>query len=475
MAEIAQNYTTGNDVYIRVYKTHTDGTRKVYNYATPGWEDYSALSIADYASALAGEEGATGNYVIDIATAIADHGDMRWVEWYDRAGAVAVESDAQINAYLVAYDQQRTSFMPPSFGYGRYPSVQQTDIVRVGGVPVNTPRELGLQGRSYTNLFVPVSPTLGSYLFVDDSYSIGAAGVDTAFRNSSDIDPDEPFEFHFYLFAIPATLNLYVGLMELPDDIEDVSATLIDPGETNAAKTLFKSGFIMRAGDVSEMIYGIDGSSLAVASTVTITMESTTFIMRWEPLWYKLSLLSIDSENHETELLTISGLSNLYQLVNGSSLAVGFSFSGIVPNEGFYIFKSRGYGTGYCGSATHPTQPRNLRQAGPGFRLAISSRADGTHKCTRALPLREGAVGSIAVGIDMSPLFGSTLVTSVGTPTVVPSTGITVAAIGPWEQDAMVTIAGTAVADATYVVTVPITMDTGEVVDVDFDVEAFSE
>ena len=119
-------------------------------------------------------------------------------------------------------------------------------------------------------------------------------------------------------------------------------------------------------------------------------------------------------------------------------------------------------------------QPRINKPAGRAFRRSISSRADGTHAASAPVRVRVGAVGSIAVGLDMMPLFGSDLVVTVGTPTVVPSGEITATASGPRDTEAMVILGGTSTASSTYTVTVPVTMDTGESVDVDFDVETFA-
>jgi len=113
--------------------------------------------------------------------------------------------------------------------------------------------------------------------------------------------------------------------------------------------------------------------------------------------------------------------------------------------------------------------------AGRSFRRSVSSRADGTHEVTAPVRIRVGLQDSIAVGIDMMPLFGEDYVSSVGTPTVDPSGEITAAVSGPRDTEAMVVLGGTSTASSTYTVTVPVTMGAGESVDVDFDVETFAD
>ena len=120
-------------------------------------------------------------------------------------------------------------------------------------------------------------------------------------------------------------------------------------------------------------------------------------------------------------------------------------------------------------------QPRINTPAGKSFRHALSSRSDGTHKATRPARIRPGTVGSIDVSLDVSPLFDRHLVDSVGTPTVSPTGDITVAAAGPRDTEAMVTLDGTATAGSTYVVTVPVTMDSGESINAVFDVAVFDD
>lgn len=121
------------------------------------------------------------------------------------------------------------------------------------------------------------------------------------------------------------------------------------------------------------------------------------------------------------------------------------------------------------------TQPRQNRPAGRAFRLKLSSRTDGKHKATRPIRLRPGAVGDVAVGVDMSPVFGSLLVKTVGTPVVSSGGSITASALGPHDTEAMIQMAGTAAADEVRTVTFPVTMETDETVDVVCDLEVFAD
>ncbi|MEO2047863.1 MAG: hypothetical protein ABGX16_14990 [Pirellulales bacterium] len=74
------------------------------------------------------------------------------------------------------------------------------------------------------------------------------------------------------------------------------------------------------------------------------------------------------------------------------------------------------------------TQPRQNKPAGRAFSRSVNSRPDGTHKVSAHIRIREGVVGSIAVSIDMRPLFGSFHVQTVGTPSISTSGEITATA-----------------------------------------------
>jgi hypothetical protein len=121
------------------------------------------------------------------------------------------------------------------------------------------------------------------------------------------------------------------------------------------------------------------------------------------------------------------------------------------------------------------TQPRVNRAPGPGFTFQVSRRADGTHKCTRPLRLQPGPIDNLAVGIDLSPLFGKdNFVRDVAAPTV--SGGlISATELGPRDTLAMVELGGTATASEEQTLTTRVTMDTGEQVDVTLDIIVFAE
>ena len=121
------------------------------------------------------------------------------------------------------------------------------------------------------------------------------------------------------------------------------------------------------------------------------------------------------------------------------------------------------------------SQPRINTEVGQGFKVDVSRRWDGTHECVRPVYVRAGAFGNVTVGINLAPLFSPLHVQTVGTPSVSPSGALTATEEGPRDMEALITLGGTTVADAEYVVTVPVTMTTGESVDVDLDVIAFAD
>lgn len=122
------------------------------------------------------------------------------------------------------------------------------------------------------------------------------------------------------------------------------------------------------------------------------------------------------------------------------------------------------------------SQPRVNRPAGRAYQLKISSGSDGTYKATKPVRLRAGEIAGdgIAVSVDMSPLFGSAYVETVGTPTV-SGGSITCAALGPRDTTAMVRLDGTVTASEERTVTVPVEMESGDPATITFDVIGWAD
>ncbi|REJ65847.1 MAG: hypothetical protein DWQ31_16680 [Planctomycetota bacterium] len=108
------------------------------------------------------------------------------------------------------------------------------------------------------------------------------------------------------------------------------------------------------------------------------------------------------------------------------------------------------------------TTPRINYPAGPPYRLKASDLKDGTYGSNAPVRLAPGAT-DVAFSVDMRPLFGNVLVTSVGTPTV-SGGSITAAALGPRDHEAMVQLSGTATASESRTVTFTVTMANGDTV-----------
>ena len=83
-------------------------------------------------------------------------------------------------------------------------------------------------------------------------------------------------------------------------------------------------------------------------------------------------------------------------------------------------------------------------------------------------------MSSIAVALDVTWLYPTGTVQSVGTPTV-SGGSIEATASGPRDKQAVVVLSGTATASETRTLTVPITMRTGETIDGVVDVEVFAD
>lgn len=119
-------------------------------------------------------------------------------------------------------------------------------------------------------------------------------------------------------------------------------------------------------------------------------------------------------------------------------------------------------------------QQRTNDPAAPAYTLRASRRSDGTYKFDKPIRIRPGSVGNIAVQLDLSPVYGTINVATVGTPTV-SGGSITCTALGPRDQSAMVKLTGTATASESRTVSVTVTMATGESERWTFDVVVFAD
>ena len=118
------------------------------------------------------------------------------------------------------------------------------------------------------------------------------------------------------------------------------------------------------------------------------------------------------------------------------------------------------------------TQPRINYPAT--WRLKLSNRNAGTYKATRPVRLRPGSVDT-TVSVDCTPIFGNGVrVSTVGTPTV-SGGSITAAALGPRDEAAVVSLAGTATASETQTVTFDVTAENGDTEEVVVDLRVFGE
>ena len=106
------------------------------------------------------------------------------------------------------------------------------------------------------------------------------------------------------------------------------------------------------------------------------------------------------------------------------------------------------------------SQPRINEPPAKAYTVAVSTRSDGTLECPSPLRLPPGDT-NIVFGIDMSPLYGQVRVLDVGEPTV--SGGdVTATELGPHDWIAMAQLGGIVTAGERRIITVPVTMRTGE-------------
>jgi hypothetical protein len=136
------------------------------------------------------------------------------------------------------------------------------------------------------------------------------------------------------------------------------------------------------------------------------------------------------------------------------------------------VFKGSALAAGPAASGT--SQPRVNFFPDPGFTRKVPRGVNGVHRVAQAIPLPPGAVGNVAVALDMSDLFGfANFVKDVGTPVAPTVSGglITAAGLGPRDWFAMVNLTGTAAAGETQTVTVPVKMTSGTSINVVFTIK----
>jgi hypothetical protein len=135
------------------------------------------------------------------------------------------------------------------------------------------------------------------------------------------------------------------------------------------------------------------------------------------------------------------------------------------------------YRLGVSGATSIPTakphlaDPRVNRAPAPAFTIQIDRT---THRGTAPIRLTPGTVVDIVVFLDLSSVFGRNIfVDTVETPTV-SGGSITAAALGVRDTYAAVELAGTATASEEPEVSLAVTMDTGEQITIEFDIEVFA-
>lgn len=229
----------------------------------------------------------------------------------------------------------------------------------------------------------------------------------------------------------------------------------------------FKRRYTGSSGDVGspgEVIVRIhdDNDSDAVIGKATVVVESNAIVdVPSETRTAVGNLNDFDPANDTVANVTLVATTTTNTDMRGTDSAATFAQVDALVDEVADVAADVG------GLAPGTTQPRVNDPAGDAFQLKLSSRNDGTHKCTKPVRIRPGLVGDLAVSIDTSPLYGDSKVVTVGTPTVSGSSSVTATALGPRDEIdgqrlAMIELAGTATANERETVTVPITLRTGE-------------
>lgn len=489
MPLITTHATSGGLVYVRVYRVNTSDNRQVWNAGVGAWETYSDGKVNDY-DTPADEEGTSGDYVADIPSGALATDQVVQIQFYWPTDQVSVDpmvaatGDTLLESFITIYDFDVLQFLPP------VRAVSATDdftvaVDTLGSETVYFASDLGTHPHGVLTEFVADSPLPDDVIFnpyasnSNNQYQFNPNDGSRLLRSSTLVDPTKPLIVEFEITTTGANAcDVYIGFGSDAADINDVEDQLLEITglSQDGTKELFKAAFYLSLVDNAGVVQtpiadgyqndeGFIGDVYAPAGFFRITYIPG-FAMYLDQLisgvWTNIKVILhanlIEFQNTEHTLAFQTAVRNL--------------------DEGgtFILTRGKFYGPGALVGNTFPinSQPRVNKPAGKAFRRDIGSRADGTHKINPPIRLRAGVVDSIAVSIDMQSLFGKEYVNSIGTPTVAASGHITVTAAGPRDTEAMVILGGTAIADATYTVTVPVVMNSGEQVDVDFDVEVIS-
>ena len=347
MSEIAQYYTSGKAVYARIFKL-TSGKREVWSFGASSWDAYSSASVADYGT-LASEEGSTGNYVLDISTTIAPHGEPRWIEWYERIdSSLQKESDPQIASYMLSYDSVLSQFLAPVqiVGYETHPSdmdyVRDSNLRTVNDQPVESLEDLGAVTSTVHKELDFILPT--GVTWSSTRWEIPPnLGHTVLLRDSVDLDLTKTFSnLRVSIVSALSTANVWIGFFGAASDINNVDNDLILPGDLNTSKDLMKAGVIVGGSGSAYEIYYITSGSYGTNSLGGPVNNTIELKFSWDK-----TTLEVYSITHSAVLSSV--VIDKLPDFNGSGIRFGVAFANSTFGSLYLTPKPYAVGEGFRG------------------------------------------------------------------------------------------------------------------------------
>lgn len=266
----------GETVYMVLYRNSTAGAFQVYDVVDAAWETYSGAAFANYDTA-ATELGSSGRYVATVPATLCEHGLSYLFEWRVQAGGTPAEGDVSVAEYNATFDDVSKTFLPTAMIAGQGVGLA-ANVQLAGGVPIPNPSALGARLSGITT-FAPVVPTLVT-AGAAGQYTFTASSTDDLLRDANNIDSTKNSSFCFTGSVM--TGDVYVGLFESPADVNDVSASLIDPSETASSKDAMRSGIIFRSTGFAQAVTRIAGNYYATDLT-SIAKPGGTYTFDYRP------------------------------------------------------------------------------------------------------------------------------------------------------------------------------------------------
>jgi len=253
---------TGQTVYMLGWRNNpVTGTVEIYDTVSDNFVPYDNIDHANYDITTTSISD-TGWYKITAPNKFINDGDVFMFDWRIQATGAPLQDDSSFSRYQVYYDQRLKSFIPPSgiIGQGVVPLV---NAQLQGGTPVLDTRDSGplLTGLKTVTLVKPTNVTFNDGVYAWN----GSTTNNQLLRDSNEFDIEKPFKIAFrFTFG---TGPFWFGLFEAPDNLDDISANLINIDENPSSKDALRAGWIIQTNDYMQRVSADTGPWKAVDTT----------------------------------------------------------------------------------------------------------------------------------------------------------------------------------------------------------------